>query len=797
MDLASEIRVAFRQLRAAPGYALAALAILGLGIGAGTAIFTVVRTVLLKPLPYDEPDRLVSICETNPSVDRYCIASPPNVMDWADATTRFADMGFARQWSFILRQDGRGTGVAGGYATPGWFRALRVVPEVGRLFEPADLESGARVALLEHGIWVERFNGDPGIVGRSVILDGEPYTVKGVLPASFVPADLGTVRIWTLPPWNPRDEEQRSWRGFVVAARLADGASIDQAAAELESVRAALELEHPETNQGWGVRVIPLHEQITGSLRPVFMVLAGAVGLLLLVACANLANLALVRATGRRREMAVRAAIGAGRRGLVRPLLTESLLLGAGGGALGFGLALLATRTIVRLAPAGIPRIEETAVDPSALLFAFGLAVFTAVVFGLAPAIWASRVNLVGILREGLGAGRSPRGTRIRRALVAAEVALTLMLLVGAGLLVRSFSSLLRWDPGFDRNGVLTFSAFAPLERYTDAAQVGALWMRLEEEIAAVPGVTSVATVSAGPVFGGIETDRFQIVGDPPVAEAPALRWYDAAPSWFATLGIPIVRGRGFSEQDRSGDPDVAVINETLAARFGGRDPVGERIRLLEMGIELEIVGVVADVAPFEAGQPVEPQIWWSNRQHPRWGTFFVVRSATDPAALSRAIRERVDGVDPEVQTRTANTLEALVGRRLVGPRFNLFLVGVLGVIAFVLAAAGVYGVVAYMVATRRREIGIRMALGEGRAGVIGRVLREGSATAAIGLAVGVAGALALSRFLQALLYGVTPRDPATYAATAALLLAASTAACLVPALRASHTDPASVLREE
>jgi putative ABC transport system permease protein len=797
MDLGSDVRVAFRQLRSAPGYALAALAILGLGIGAGTAIFTVVRTVLLKPLPYDEPDRLVSICETNPAVDRYCIASPPNVMDWADATTRFEDMGFARQWTFLMRQDGRAAGVAGGYATPGWFRALRVVPEVGRLFEAADLEDGARVALLEHGLWLERFGGDPGVTGRTVILDGEPYTVTGVLPATFVPADLGVVRIWTLPPWDPRDEERRSWRGFVVAARLADGALIEQARAELESVRAALEPEHPETNQDWGVRVLPLHEQITGSLRPVFLMLSGAVGLLLLVACANLANLALVRATGRRREMAVRAAIGAGRKDLIRPLLTESLLIGAGGGVAGFGLALLATRMIVRLAPGGIPRIEETTVDLSTLLFAFGLAVLTAIVFGLAPAVWASKVNLVGILREGPGAGRSPRGTRIRRLLVAAEVALTLMLLVGAGLLVRSFSSLLQWEPGFDRNGVLAFSAFAPVERYTDAAQVGMLWQRLEEEIAALPGVTSVATVSAGPVFGGIETDRFEVVGQAPLTEPPALRWYDAAPSWFTTLGVPIVRGRAFSEQDRRGDPEVAVINETLAARFGGRDPIGERIRLLETGGEFEIVGVVADVAPFEAGRPVEPELWWSNRQHPRWGTFFVIRSALDPAALSRSIRERFDAVDPEIQTRTANTLEALVGRRLVGPRFNLFLVAVLGAIAFVLASAGVYGVVAYMVATRRREIGIRMALGEGRSGVIARVLREGSATAALGLVVGIGGALALSRFLQTLLYGVTPRDPATYAATAVLLLGASTAACLAPALRASRTDPASVLREE
>jgi len=798
MDVGSDIRTTVRQLVRAPLYALTALAILGLGIGAGTAIFTVVNAVLLRPLPYEQADRLVSICETNASIDQYCVASPPNIMDWASAAKSFESMGFARQWSFILRQAEQVTEIAGGYAMPGWFRALRVKPEKGRLFEEADKPGVSRVAVLSHGTWVDRFGGDPDILGNTITLSGADYTVVGVLPATFVPADLGPVGVWTLPPWDPREEERRSWRGFAVAARLADGVSLDRARAELESVRAGLAPQYPGTNAEWGVRLLPLHEEVTGSTRPMFLVFGGAVALLLLVACLNLANLALVRATTRRREMAVRAAIGAGRLNLFRPLLTESLLLSVGGGLIGIALATLATRTIVRLAPAGIPRIEEAAVDLSTFLFAFGLAVATGVAVGLAPALWASRVDLATILRETSGAGRSVRGNRLRRTLVVGEIALTLTLLVGAGLLMRSLSGLLHWDPGFETHNLLAISAFAPPERYAGDDEVAALWSRLEQHIDAVPGVTSASTVSAGPIFGGYEPDNFEIVGDAVPDELPSVRWYDAAPSYFSTLGIRVVRGRALTEQDVRGTPLVALINQAFADRwFSNRDPIGQHIRMKLSGREIEVVGVVADVAPFEAGVPVEPQIWWSNRQLPRWGTFFVVRTSVDPASLTRAIRASIDAVDPEVQTRTPNTMDGLIGRRLVAPRFNLFLVGVLAAIALALASAGVYGVVSYTVATRRREICIRMALGEGRRNVLGRVLGEGAAMAGAGLVIGSVCALLLSRFLQSVLFGVTSKDPTTYVLTIVVLLGISIVASLSPAVRASRTDPAIVLREE
>jgi len=799
MSIFDDLRYAVRQLRHAPGFSIAALTILGLGIGAGTAIFAVVNTVLLKPLPFYEPDRLVAICETNPAVDRFCVASPPNIEDWAASSRSLESIGFARDWSFLMRTDAGASAVRGGFATAGWFRALRVVPQLGRVFEAADIGAeSARVAVLSHAVWVERFGRDAGVVGHTIALEGEPFTVIGVLPEDFDPPDLGPVEVWTPPPWDPRDEERRGWRGFGVVARLAPDVTLEQASAELASVQSALAREHPETNEGWGVRIVPLHELITGSTRPTFLVFMGAVSLLLLVACANLANLVLVRATNRRREMAVRAAIGASRAGLVRQQLLESLLLSVTGGVIGFAIAGWATTLIVRLAPAGIPRLDEAGVDLSAFGFSFVLALVTAALFGLVPALWASRVDLARGLREGLGTGRSRGGNRTRRALVIGEVALTLMLLTGAGLLMRSFATLLRWDPGFDRGAVLTFSAFASTERYPDGQAVGSLWQRVEEEIAALPGVTSVATVSAGPVFGGIETDRVQIVGDPPLDEPPAVRWYDAAPAYFSTLGVPILRGRGLSDADVAGSPTVAVVNETFARRsFADRDPIGQRVHLVQYDLELEIVGVVADVPPFYAGQPTEPEIWWSNRQYPRWGTFFVVRGSTDPALLGRAIRQRIDGIDPELQTRTPSTIEELVGRRLVGPRFNLLLVAVLAAVALVLAAAGVYGVLAYAVATRHREIGIRMALGADSTRVLRRIVGDGLTTAAAGLVLGSMGALALAGYLQSLLFGVAARDPSTYAGTLVLLLVVSAAACMVPALRASRIDPAHIMREE
>ncbi len=433
------------------------------------------------------------------------------------------------------------------------------------------------------------------------------------------------------------------------------------------------------------------------------------------------------------------------------------------------------------------------------MVFAFTLtlALVTAVAFGLAPALWTVRVDLARGLREGLGAGHAPGGARLRRTLATGELALTLMLLVAAALLTRSFVSLLRWDPGFDRSQLLTFSVYAPTERYRDHAAVASLWSRLEQEVAGLPGVRSVSTASAGPMFGGIEPGRFQILGQAPLADAPSARWYDAGPGYFRVLGVPIVKGRDLSEGDALGAPVVALINQTMARRFfGDRDPVGQQLQMVDEGFDVSIVGVVADVKPFYAGRPPEPEIWWSNRQRPRWATFFVVRASGDQGALARGIQQRLGSVDSELEMGALAALNELVDQRLVGPRFNLLLVGVLALLALVLATAGVYAVLAYAVAAQRREIGIRMALGARRLQVVRKVLREGALMAATGLVIGAIGALMLSRFLGSMLYGVAPRDPATLVGTTLLLLFIALAACTIPAARASRVDPARVLRE-
>jgi predicted permease len=799
MSLVSDVRYALRALRGTPAFTLSALLILALGMGSAATIFTAVNAVLLRPLPYAEAERLVAVCETNPEVARFCVASPPDVEDWAESAGTLESVGFARGWYFLLRAGGAAVGVDGGYATPGWFRALRVAPAIGRVFEPRDLApGGARVAVLSHGLWAERFGSDVSVVGRLISLDGENYEVVGVLPPTFVAPELEQVRLWTPPPWDPRDETRRSWRGFQVVGRLAAGRTRPQAEAELVALQASLAREHPETNGEWGVRVVSLHERITGATRPALAVFSGAVGLLLLIACANLAHLMLVRASNRQREMAVRTAIGAGRGALLRQLLTESVVLATAGGVVGLLLASWASGGFVRLAPPGIPRLEQAHVDLAVFGFTFLLALLTAVVSGLAPALFATRVDLSRGLREGMGAGKGRGGARVRRLLVSAEVALTLVLLVGAGLLARSFATLVRWDPGFDRSNVLAFSAFASTERYADNAAIGGLWPRVEASLAAIPGVTSVATVSAGPVFGGIEPGRFAIVGDPPPAEAPSVRWYDASPGYFRTLGLPVRRGRDLQESDVAGSRPVAVINETFArSHFAGRDAVGQRVRMLDSGTEVEIVGVVADVPPFWAGRPTEPELWWSNRQYPRWGTFIIVRTGVDPGSVVRTLRERLDAIDPDLQTGAPVTLDDLVGQRLIAPRFNLTLVAFLALIALALAVAGVYGVLAYAVSLRRREIGIRMALGAARRDVVWRVLAEGASPVGAGIVLGLVGALALSHLLAGLLFGVAPRDPATLLATALLLGAVALAACALPALRASRLDPARVLREE
>ncbi|MFQ5744726.1 MAG: FtsX-like permease family protein, partial [Acidobacteriota bacterium] len=539
-----------------------------------------------------------------------------------------------------------------------------------------------------------------------------------------------------------------------------------------------------------------LRAHIVGPFRARLQVFLGAVGFVLLIGCANVANLLLVRATGRRREFAVRVSLGAGRLRLLRQLLTESLLLAAMGGALGLLLALWATRAFLSLAPAGIPRLEEVGIDGRVLGFALLLSAITALLFGLAPALRATTADVNQALKGGRHAGRSSGG--IHRLLVVGELALAFMLLVGAGLLTRSFSTFLQWQPGFDRENLTTTWLLSSPGKYERGDQVVALHARAAEAVAALPDVVSVGMASAGPLFGGIETDEFVIADHPAEASdnPPVARWFDIDARYFPTLGLSIVRGRNFTDADTRGSVPVAIINEAMARRYWrGENPLEHRVTMHDR--TMEIVGVVHDILPLRPDAVVEPQIYWPDKQSPRWGNYLVIRTRSDASSIVHAARERMLQEVPDLQISTFRTMQELVGRRLVSPRFNMLLVVIFAAVAVVLAAVGTYGVIAYSIASRTQEIGIRMALGARPWGVTFSVVRHGMTLALIGLGLGFLGALGLSRVIASLLYGLPPDDPATFAAVGGIFMAVALLACYLPARRAARLDPMSALHTE
>jgi putative ABC transport system permease protein len=510
------------------------------------------------------------------------------------------------------------------------------------------------------------------------------------------------------------------------------------------------------------------------------------------------ANLMLARATERRRELAVRSAMGAERSRLVRLLLVESLLLALFAGAVGTLLSIWAVDAFVALAPGGIPRLDEIGVDLTVLGFAGLLALATCLAFGLAPAVQASRLELSQTLKEGDQRSPGRSGARLRSALVISEVALALVLLIGAGLLTRSFVELMRWDSGFDESNLMVVWLLASDGKYSDGFQVADLFSAAEDEVRAVPGVVSVGATSAGPLFGGREPDEFTIAGRPmpQPGEHPVAERFDVGPDYFATMRIPLIRGRQLDETDRRGTPPVALVNETFARRyFAGDDPIGQQVTML--GGPLTIVGIVGDVQPLHDGQPTEPQIYWPYRQRPRWATFLAIRTAGDPAAATRPIEDRLKALDPDMQVGTFRTMEALIGRQLVQPRFNMLLIGVFGCVALALAAIGIYGVISYSVAQRTREIGVRVALGADEKSILRTVAGRGMTLTLLGIAIGLAAALGLTRVLTSLLVGVRPTDPLTFAAIVLILATVALLACYLPARRATRVHPVVALRSE
>ena len=795
--LLRDLRFAMRTLLKAPAFTAAVVITMTLGIGATTSMFTVVNSIVLRPLPFPESERAVMLCETNPRIRDFCIASPPNVADWARASRTLESAGVARTEPFIAQSEEGSSGVRGGIASPGFFRVLRVRPALGRLLEDQDMHRGANtVALVSHGFWRRTLGGDSLAVGRTLTLDGRAFTVIGVLPADAYIPEFGSVDVWKPLTASIDNVENRNWRGFTALGRLAPGASLAALHAELDAMRGQLVAAYPESNAGWGIRVVDLRDQTVGPTRATLWIFLGATAFVLLIACANVAGLLLVRATRRAPEFAVRTSLGASGGRLVRQLLTESLVISLAGGFLGLLLASWTTRAFVAMAPANIPRLDEVTLDVRVALFTVLLSVATAALFGLAPARQASKLDL-GTALKGRRHG-SPHETRLRSSLVIVEMALAFVLLVGAGLLTRTFGRLLQWDPGFARDGLVTSWLLAPTSTYrTGATAVGVL-ERARDAVATVPGLQSVALGSAGPLFGGVETGALSVEGRTDVhpSEEPPVNWFDVSPEYFDALGISMVKGRGITPADASGAPNVAVVNQTLAKQFFARmDPVGQRVTVMQH--TSTIVGVVADVKPYRPDRPTAPEIYWPIRQYTRFAAYLVMRITPGVAGVERMIRARVATVDLNVQVTPVVSLDESFARALVSPRFNMLLIGAFAFVAVALAAVGVFAIIAYSVASRTREIGVRMALGATPQQLVADVVRQGITLAALGIALGFAGALALGRFFAGLLYGLEPTDGVTLAVTLLGFGIIAAGASYLPARRAARVDPLTALRSE
>jgi putative ABC transport system permease protein len=635
-------------------------------------------------------------------------------------------------------------------------------------------------------------------LGRRIQLDDGTFTVVGILPESTEIPHLEAFDIWTPLPFDPRDEENRGWRGFRAFGRLKNGTSIPEAQKEMDVLAARMAAEYPETSEGWSISVRSLHEQIVGDVRPLLLILLGAVSFVLLIGCANVANLLLARASERRREFAVRAAIGAGRGHLVRQLLMESLLLSILGGAAGLLIASWATEVFLSLAPSGIPRLDEVSVDGRVLGFTAGLSIVTSVLFGLFPAFHAAAVDLNLSLKEGeqLAFGSSRLG--VRGLLVASETALALVLLIGASLLIQSFLVLTRWEPGFERENLLTTWLLASSAKYETADQAEAVFQQAIDEVEALPSIESVGATSAGPLFGGKEPDEILIEGRPvpPAGERPVAQWYDVSPNYFRTLGLPMLRGRDFTLTDRRRSSPVAIVNETLARRFwDDRNPIGDRIRVRDR--MMTIVGVVGDVQPFRPGDAIQPEVYWPKQQAPRYATYLVIRTEGDPSNVTHSVQDRLKQLDPDMGVSRMTTMEELIDRRLVSPRFHMLLMGSFGLVALVLAVIGTYGVITYSVSRQTRELGIRLALGARAADIVRSVVQRGMAPTLLGVVLGLAGAVFLTRFLSSYVFGVRSTDLPTYLGVALILSFVALLACIIPARRATRISTMDSLRYE
>jgi putative ABC transport system permease protein len=809
-DLWQDLRYGLRMMWKNPGFTVVSVLALALGIGANSAIFSVVNTVLLRPLPYKDPERLVMIWEddTKGGYPRDTPAAA-NYVDWRDQSSVFEGMAAMAEQNFNLTGTGEPEKIEGRRVSANLFSLLGVEPQAGRAFVPEEDQAGRnRVVVISHGLWQRRFGGDAKIINQSLTLNGESYTVIGVMPSHFqFPSREDEV--WVPIAFTQEEAANRGRHYLNVVARTKPGVSLEQAQAEMNTIALRLQQQYPNQNADLGVAITPLHEQVVGDIKPALLVLLGAVGFVLLIACANVANLLLARAAVRQKEISIRVALGASRLRLVRQFLTESVLLAVLGGVVGLLLSLWGVSLLKAFIPENISQVEAITIDARVLGFTLLVSLLTGLVFGLAPATQASSLNLNETLKEGgRDSAAGSRGNRIRNLLVVTEVAVSLILLIGAGLLINSFLRLRNVNPGFRADHLLTMQVELPQLKYPEHARRTNFYNELLSRIETLPGVKSAAVTTNLPLYAQGNSIGVSIEGRPDPApgqgKRPSVTTRVVSPHYFETMGISLLQGRGFSVQDKVDSPAVALVSETMARRFWpDQDPTGRRLTpgsptSTDPNDWITVIGVVKDVRQFELVSEARPQMYLSYVQ----AGFFapndlVVRTDLDPLSLASAVRRAVWEVDKDQPVSKIRTMEEIVSESVARQRFSMMLLGVFAALALALAAVGIYGVMSYSVAQRTREFGIRMALGAQRSDVLKLAVGQGLKLVLVGIAIGLGAAFLLTRVMSSLLFGVSATDPLTFITISLVLVGVAVLASFIPALRATKIDPMVALRYE
>ena len=810
--LFQDIRFGFRMLLKAPGFTAAAVVVLALGIGANTALFSVVNAVLLRPLPYPQPERLVQVWHTPPQssfpgATRFTV-SPANYLDWASQNHSFEQMAIYGFMSFNLTGKGEPESILASRVSSNFFSVLRTQPMAGRIFTSDEDSSGhAKVVVISHSFWQSHLGGDPSAIGQTISLNNEPYTIVGIMPAKFgFPTSSDPkfqTQMWTPIAWTDKDRAVRGNHNYFVIGRLKLNADLQQAKAEMNTISARLEQQYPADDKGWGASVIPLREQMVGEVRPALMILLGAVGFVLLIACANVANLVLVKTLARQKEIAIRTALGASSGRVLRQILAETMLLSLFGGILGLMVAHFSVRLIVAFLAKQLPFAAEISLDTQVLGYTLLVSLLTGVIAGVAPAFRATKTNLNDSLKTGLGrTDADSGGNRTRSLLVISEMALSLVLLIGAGLMIRSLSHLHNVDPGMDTHNVAITDLQLSRVKYAKTTQQAAFYDQLLQRLRGLPGVESASAIDVMPLSNGGSIQPIAVEGRPlvPMADQPEVAVRVIEPDFMRTMRIPLLQGRMLTNDDTEDRPQAILISDAMAKRiWPGENPIGKRLTMTFFPEKIrEVVGVVGNVKQdgLDVAEPVAT-LYLPMAQTPRSSMTVVIRAAAQPENLASAMANAVHEIDREQPMNDVVAMDTVLADSISQQRFNMLLLGAFAGLALLLAAIGLYSVLAYSVRRRVREIGVRMALGAQRMDVIRMILGQGVRMALVGVVIGVAAAFALTRLMASQLFQVSATDPLTFIGVAAMLVLVAMVACYIPAQRAAKVDPMVALRYE